>query len=274
MPTDRRRMRSKEEFIMRLRTSLLPLLAVAGLGLAACDGERSVSISTGSSSEKPRGVLKVVETLQCPETQGQLTRKGAATDGGATCWYVGPRGSSVQLRLIRLDGDPTSVLQGLEAELRRDIAGGPTGEGPQVAVNADGDRASVRLPGISVEAQGENADVRIGGFRIEAKEDAPRADATAQATASASGDASEDSVSVRADEGGAEVRVRARGDATRAKWILTDGDEAATGWRLVGYEARGPQGGPLVVALVRSRNDDKEAAFEDAEALVSLNVGD
>ncbi|HEV2082539.1 MAG TPA: methyltransferase type 11 [Brevundimonas sp.] len=253
---------------MRLRTPLLPLLAVAVFGVAACDGQRSVSISTGDSGDKPRGVLKVVETLQCPEVQGELTRKGAATDGGTTCWYVGPRGSSVQLRLIRLDGDPTSVLEGLESELRRDISGGPTGEGPQVAVNADGDRASVRLPGVSVDAEGENADVRIGGFRIEAKNDSPGA------TAGAAASASDDSVSVRADEGGAEVRVRAQGDATRAKWILTDGDDAATGWRLVGYEARGPQGGPLVAALVRSKNDDKEAAFEDAEALVSLNVGD
>lgn len=253
---------------MRLRPSLLPLLAIVGLGLAACDGERSVSISTGTSSDKPRGVLKVVETLQCPGTQGQLTRKGAVTDGGTVCSYVGPRGASVELRLVAVKGDPTTVLEGLEAELRRDVAGGPTGEGPQVAVNADGDRASVRLPGISVEAEGEKADVRIGGFRIEAKDDSP--DATATAT-SGGGD---DSVSVRADAGGAEVRVRAQGDATRAKWILTDGDDAATGWRLVGYEARGPQGGPLVVALIRSKDDDKEAAFADAEALVSLNVGD
>lgn len=255
---------------MRLRASLLPLFAVAGLALAACDGERSVSISTGGSGDKPRGVLKVVETLQCPETQGQLTRKGAATDGGTTCWYVGPRGASVQLRLIKVEGDPTAVLSRLEAELRGDVAGGPSGEGPQVAVNADGDRATVRLPGISVDAEGESADVRIGGFRIEAKDDSP----PGEAAATASADAAEDSVSVRADAGGAEVRVRAQGDATRAKWILTDGDDAATGWRLVGYEARGPQGGPLVVALIRSKDDDKEAAFEDAEALVSLNVGD
>ncbi|MBU2116144.1 MAG: hypothetical protein KJ954_00935, partial [Alphaproteobacteria bacterium] len=175
-------MSSKEEFTMRLHPSLLPLLAVAGLGLAACDGERSVSISTGAASDKPRGVLKVVETLQCPETQGQLTRKGAVTDGGTVCSYVGPRGASVELRLVAVKGDATAVLEGLEAELRRDVAGGPTGEGPQVAVNADGDRASVRLPGISVEAEGEKADVRIGGFRIEAKDDSPEPAATATAT--------------------------------------------------------------------------------------------
>lgn len=255
---------------MRLRSSLIPLLALTTLGLAACDGDRSVSISTSNDSDKPRGVLRVVETLQCPETQGQLTRKGAATSGGTTCTYVGPRGAEVQLRLVPVNDDVDAILTGLEAELRRGVAGGPTGEGPQVNVAADGDRASVRMPGISVDAEGENADVRIGGFRIEAKNDSPRA----EATATTGGDPAEDAVSVQADSGGAEVRVRAQGDATRAKWILTDGDEAATGWRLVGFEARGPQGGPLVVALVRSKDDDKDRAFEDAEALVSLNVGD
>jgi hypothetical protein len=270
MSADRRRMTQKEKPTMRLRPVLLPLVAVAGLGLAACDGERSVSISTSSTSDKPRGVLKVVETLQCPETQGRLTRKGAATDGGTTCWYVGPRGASVQLRLIKLDGDPTPTLDALEAELRKDISGGPTGEGPQVAVDADGDRARVRMPGLSVDAEGDKAQVRIGWLKIEAGNDAG---STARAEADATAEA-HDSVSVRADEGGAEVRVRAQGDATRAKWVLTDGDEAATGWRLVGYQARGPRGGPLVVALVRAKHDDEDAAFEDAEALVSLNVGD
>lgn len=255
---------------MRLRTALLPLLAVAGLTLAACDGERTFQISTSSSSDKPRGVLKVVDALQCPETQGQLTRKGAATDGGTTCTYVGPRGASVQLRLIKFEGDPGATLAALETELRRDVAGGPTGEGPQVAVDADGDRAKVSMPGLSVDAQGERAQVRIGGFRIEAGE----GESTARAEARATDPAEDDAVSVRADEGGAEVRVRAQGEATRAKWILTDGDDRATGWRLVGYEARGPQGGPLVVALVRSKDDDQDAAFEDAERLVSLNVGD
>lgn len=255
---------------MRLRSSLFPLIAVAALGLAACDGDRSVSISTSSSSDKPRGVLKVVDTLQCPETQGRLTRKGAATDGGTTCWYVGPRGASVQLRLIKVDGDATPTLDALESELRKDIAGGPTGEGPQVAVDADGERARVRMPGLSVDAEGEKAQVRIGGLKIEAGEGS----SSARAAASASSSEDEDSVSVRADEGGAEVRVRAQGDATRAKWVLTDGDDAASGWRLVGYEARGPRGGPLVVAVVRSKDDDQDQAFQDAEDLVSLNVGD
>ena len=43
--------------------------------------------------------------------------------------------------------------------------------------------------------------------------------------------------------------------------------------RVVGYEARGPVGGPLVVATVRSRDRNRERAFEDAKDLVALNAG-
>ena len=44
--------------------------------------------------------------------------------------------------------------------------------------------------------------------------------------------------------------------------------------RSVGYEARGPAGGPLVVATIRSKDRDKGSAFEDAKDLVTLNVGE
>ncbi len=66
----------------------------------------------------------------------------------------------------------------------------------------------------------------------------------------------------------------AAGEATRVSWILTDNRTSESGWRLVGYEARGPVGGPLVVATVRSRDRNRERAFEDAKDLVALNAGD
>ena len=65
-----------------------------------------------------------------------------------------------------------------------------------------------------------------------------------------------------------------RGAATRASWILTDDRETDSGWRMVGFEARGPAGGPLVVATVRSKDASRGRAFEDAEDLVKLNVGE
>ena len=70
------------------------------------------------------------------------------------------------------------------------------------------------------------------------------------------------------------IRARAGGEATRTSWILTDNRSSESGWRVVGYEARGPVGGPLVVATVRSRDGDRERALEDARALVTLNAGE
>ena len=42
---------------------------------------------------------------------------------------------------------------------------------------------------------------------------------------------------------------------------------------MVGYEARGPVGGPIVVATVRSKDRERDPVFEDARELVELNVG-
>ena len=48
----------------------------------------------------------------------------------------------------------------------------------------------------------------------------------------------------------------------------------AAGGRVVGYEARGPSGGPIVVATVRGKDRNENRVFEAAKALVTLNVGD
>jgi hypothetical protein len=248
---------------MRTQLTLAPLLFLA---LAACDGERSVSIST-TSDDKPKGVLRVVDALQCPEVQGQLTRKGTAAEGGTVCRYVGPRGAEVELRLVKLDGrDVGTALGVFETDLRKTLPRAAAADAATAVADASGDQASVSAPGIRIEAEGDRADVRIGSFRIQAND----GDAAVKA-----GEPGAESVSVQAGTDGAEVRVRVQGEATRATWLLTDTrDEAVTGWRLVGYEARGPVGGPLVVALVHSKDENRDEAFDDAVDLVSLNVGD
>ena len=68
--------------------------------------------------------------------------------------------------------------------------------------------------------------------------------------------------------------VVASGDATRASWILADNRASPGGWHRVGYEARGPVGGPLVVVTIRSRDRNGDRVFEDAKDLVTLNVGE
>lgn len=135
---------------------------------------------------------------------------------------------------------------------------------PGLRVKTDGDRADVRLPGISVKSDGENADIRVGPITIKAQ------DASSNVNISANGA----EMSVRSQGDAAEIRTRHRGSGTRASYILADDDASPKGWRMVGYEARGPEGGPLVMAVVRSKERHKDdEVFDSAKALVRRNAG-
>lgn len=301
---------------MTLRPFLIPTVC-AFAALAACDGDNSVRISsTRTENSDAKGVLKVVDALQCPLTMGSLTRKGSAQANGTVCTYVGPKGSEVSLHLVALDNEtPAEALQAFEDRLSSDLpaavarlkasadaetariqaadaasaaadtasadadraaaradgaaaaADRATVRGPGVMIDANGDDATVRLPGMRIETKGDQASVRIGGFHIDAS------DSTGAARIRGTGGNGE-SVSVNAQDDAAEIRTMAGGEATRSSWILSDNRDSASGWRLVGYEARGPVGGPLVVATVRSRDNNRGRAFNDAKALVTLNAGE
>lgn len=289
---------------MMPRPFLLPALCALA-ALAACDGDSSVRIESSHSEDSDaRGVLKVVDALQCPQTQGSLTRKGSASAGGTVCTYVGPKGAEVSLHLVPLNGEnPAAILKTFEQRLSGDlpravaaeaearkaaIEARTAGEAAETAAAAaqeaaaDAERASVRAPGVAIDAQGDDASVRLPGMRIETKGDRATVsiggfhidagDADGSVNIESSG--GEENVSVQAHQDGAEVRASAGGDATRASWILTDNRVSEAGWRLVGYEARGPVGGPLVVATVRSKDHNRGRVMEDARDLVALNVGD
>lgn len=272
---------------MRLPKPFPVLLSVllASTALAACD-EPNVRISSTSADTKSEGVLKVVEALQCPETQGVLARKGSAQAGGKVCTYAGPKGAEVSLHLVALDGkSPSEALKVFERQLAADmpqtVADLRAREADQRAREADlrareadlraaeaeaeaaGDTARVRLPGVTIDAHGDKARVRIGGLSINADDTGGTVNVRSD----------DESVDINATEAGAEVRTRGSGDATRSTWILTDGRDVQQGWRVVGYEARGPAGGPIVVATVRSKEREHDSVFDAAKALVTLNVG-
>lgn len=278
---------------MPTRSLLVPALCLAAL-TAACDGDAVRITSEHTENPDAKGALKVVETLQCPQTMGSLTRKGTAIDGGAVCTYAGPRGAEVSLHLVKLDGaSPAEALKAFEDRLSASMpqavaqleaasaegaaAGAVAGDqptsgdrasvrAPGVDIQADGDDATVRLPGLKIESKGDEASVRIGGFHIDASE--------GEAKVNIQGSEGGDSVSVQANQDAAEIRTSTGGGATRANWILTDNRPSEAGWRLVGYEARGPAGGPIVVATVRARDRERGRVFEDAKDLVTLNVGE
>jgi hypothetical protein len=289
------------------RPFLIPAVCALTALASACD-DNSVRISSSrSENNDATGVLRVVETLQCPQTIGSLTRKGSATEQGTVCTYNGPKGAEVVLHLVSLRGtDAVTALKGFEARLSTSLpdaaaqirasasadaatanASGSSNDtasvrapgvaidasgdnasvrAPGVAIESQGDKASVRLPGISINADGDNASVRIGGFHVDADNEG--------AVVNVSDGEGGDAVSVRANQDAAVVRTNASGPATRSNWILTDNRDSAAGWRLVGYEARGPAGGPIVVATVRSKDREGGRVFDDAKDLVSLNVGE
>jgi len=291
---------------MTLRPFLIPTLCAAA-ALAGC-GEGVRISSTRTEDSDAKGVLKVVETLQCPQTMGSLTRKGSASAGGTVCNYVGPKGAEVSLHLVPLDGQsPSDVLKAFEQRLSGDMpramaaigaaavqadatqaaadtaraaadtagvaadeaaAGAQTSvRAPGVAIETTGQDASVRLPGVHIDTKGDKASVRIGSLHI----DADDSDGSARITGSSPNG---DDVTINAQDDAAEIRASGGGEATRTSWILTDNRSSGSGWRVVGYEARGPVGGPLVVATVRSRDRNRERAVEDARDLVALNAGE
>lgn len=297
-----------------MRLAAVAPICLAALLTTACDGDNSVRISATETRADGKGVLKVINTLQCPETIGVLTRKGSAHDGGEHCVYTGPRGAEVSLKLIRLNDQPIETIldrveqdlmrsmphtaaslaaartaseadvaraeadiAGAEAEAARAEADASRSDGgaatleerarvrmPGVAVDAEGDRANVRLPGLTVDADGDKASVRFGSFSIEADD--------ARSSVEVSSD--DETVSVQARDDAAEIRTRAPGDAIRTTYILTDDRPAEQGWRLVGFEARGPSGGPVVIAVVRAKDRNSDGVFDSAKDLVTLNVGE
>ncbi|RJT21622.1 methyltransferase type 11 [Chakrabartia godavariana] len=275
-----------------------PVIALA-LMTAACDNPGTVRITTSSTSDSS-GVLKVVDALQCPQTQGVLTRKGSARADGS-CVYGGPRGSEVILQLVQLDGRSSAeALKSFENRLTSDLpeavaeveaenarveaeaaraeadaaraeaeaeaAAGETAQVrmPGLRVDAQGDKASVRLPGMKIEADGDRANIRIGGLTIRADDKSSRVNVSSR----------DDTVKIDATDGAARIRTSASGEAVRATFLMTGKEVSASGWRTVGYEARGPVGGPIVVATVRSKDRDPDRLFDAAKALLTLNVGD
>lgn len=296
---------------------LWPVCALALL-TAGCDdsggSSSKVRITTSSSDNDGKGVLKVVDALQCPQTQGVLTRKGSAWADGATCIYSGPRGAEVTLHLVPLNGGSSQeALKAFEDRLAADLpqalaevragearnqaeaaradaeaaradaemaradaeaaraeAQGATGStahvsAPGVRIEAQDDKATVRLPGMRIDADGDRANIKIGGITIRADDSSSQVNVRSK----------DNAVSIDAHEGAARIRTSAPGQAVRATFLMTtNGADAETGWRMVGYEARGPVGGPIVVATVRTKDRNENRIMDAAKALVTLNVGD
>lgn len=184
--------------------------------------------------------------LDCPQTQGWLTRVSMSADGGA-CEYRRSDGEQVTLTRLPLNGlGPQAAMAPIETSLKALLpprnGGAPSVPEPP-SPPGDKDSARIDVPGVHIDAHGNKAEVRVFGMTIDADND--KADIHAGLGS--------DKAVVSADENGAEVRA-ADVDASNANLVLILASEkpGPSGFRAVGYMARGPVAGPLVVAQFKS----------------------
>lgn len=239
----------------------LILLAAAALTLAACD--RAVTRTETETEVDGGAALRTVSKLDCPDKQGDLTLVSTAADGKG-CAYA-TDGAEVTLRLVALEnGDARAALDPIEAELKGLIPPPQKTAGATASVDEDGDnsgKAEINFPGLHIRADDEGADVRIGNIKIDADDEGAKVQVGAETT-------------VNANDEGAEIRTAKAGDEVRSTYILAS-DKGAGGYHVVGYEARGPKAGPIVVAVVKAQRDDRSQhdLFDDMKDLVKRNVG-
>lgn len=255
---------------MRGRLILFGGLAVAALVVSGCHGRRHFHLGF----DKP---LVVGATLTCPAQQGHLTRVSASADGKACAYRGGDQDEDVSLTLTSLNGQPASAaLTATEANLRQalPLQAAAEGEhharvdGPLVQVDADDDhghdKARVDVPFVHVDADGDKAHVKVFGVNIDAD----------NGSANINTHWGSRSTTVKAGPDGAEIRTSdTRHGAVDLIYILASDQPGPGGYHTVGYIARGPSDGPLVVATFKSRTR-RERHFhdEDLDQLLRLNV--
>ena len=257
---------------MRHSTWIAVLAATGTVALAGC-----YRAETGKTEQnaRPSGrdPVRVISKLDCPEKQGDLKRVNVAEDS-LSCAYAGVD-AEVLLRLVPLNGgDAEEALAPIEADLKVLVPSVPPVTVMKAGEEHDRNRTSIHLPGVRIDASDDGADIKIGNITINSNEGgASEVKISKNVTASDSGSDDGD-VRVRANNDGAEVRHSKRGDSIRSTLIVAS-DKATSGYSVVGYEARGPKGGPLAVATIKARHRDSgdHDVFKDMKALVRHNVG-
>ncbi|MDP1632110.1 MAG: hypothetical protein Q8L66_11900 [Caulobacter sp.] len=221
----------------------------AALALAGCD-------HPDAKRQRAEQALKVVSKLDCPETQGELKRVSAAADG-RSCAYSAD-GAEVNLTIVPLEnGDAAAALAPIEAQLRTLMPARAADKAGVKADAGDDEQVDIRLPGISIRANDAGANINVAGARI---------------------NASDDSAEIRISRN-VDIEREGRGDRRRDEGVFSRlilaSDKSTTDWKMVAYDARGPKGGPLVVATLKARadGDGDHDVLDDVDDLVRLNVG-
>ncbi|MFI4964554.1 MAG: hypothetical protein ACHP9T_04220 [Caulobacterales bacterium] len=210
--------------------------------------------------------LKTIGALDCPASQGALTRTAKNADG-ASCDYKSADGETVRLRLLPLEGrSAADALAPTRAELHA-LTPIYNRRVPAADKSEPGDRADIDLPFFHIHAVGERADVRVFGVKIHSEGD--NADVNV-------GHGHKHTV-VHAGADGAEVLAEDVGRSNASLvYVLAADKRPASGYWTVGYVAKGPAKGPLVVGEFRSteKRGRHDGDHGDIGRLIDRNLKD
>ena len=261
-------------------TLTVVLVAATAVGLGGCQRQKRADVVIGGHR------LEVGERLVCPEHQGRLDRVSQSSDGQA-CGYSGPDGSEITLSRLPVSGrSPSDALKDVQRDLASLVPTPPTlgqmgkspdgGETAKDTVHVEGtdghdspDHARIDLPGLHIHTDGDNASVKLPGVTINAQGDNAHISTGIGELKNATIDAADGAVRITSD-----MTDAGNVDET---WVVATDAPGAAGWRSVGYVARGPVSGPLVVARMRSRTEhhhDHAGGWEldDVRRLVGLSL--
>ena len=212
--------------------------------------------------------LRAPAKLDCPTDNGDLIRTAQSPDG-QWCDYAGRQGETVRLRLTPLNGQtPSAALEPVRAQLHALVPVYRKAT-PVTYGDGSGDSADVNVPFVRVHADGDRADVRLFGiFHIVDKDHDRSHDGD--------GDRVRKHATVHAGLRGAEVVADEVGrNNVSLVYVLAGGHRYASGYRAVGYIAKGPVTGPLVVAEFRSPENshrDNDGGHDDIDRLIDHNL--
>ena len=238
----------------------LPLIAVAVAAASAASLAHA-----GVRTDGPP--LRAPAKLDCPVETGDLTRTSQSPDG-QWCDYAGRGGETVRLRLAPLNGQtPSQALAPTRAQLHA-LAPVYRNATPANYSDRPGDTADVNVPFVHVHSDGDKADVRLFGIFHIVGHDHHNADIDA-------GQGRKHAV-VHAGLHGAEVIADEVGTTNASLvYVLAGNHRYASGYRAVGYIAKGPVSGPLVVAEFRSpvnNHRDNDGGHNDIDRLIDRNL--
>jgi hypothetical protein len=252
--------------------SLLCATAAVAVGAAGCHPAKLADVKFGenggvhvSSIEPLQDAVTVGARLDCPAHVGTLKRTAIAADG-ASCDYASDKGR-VHLATLNAQTDPKAALSPLRDQLDSELPGVAEKATIQVVSekSAGGaEHTKVDMPFLHVEDDGEHSRVRLLGMDIQS--DSKRSKrAKAEDSASNDTDGAAASTTPLADRG------------VKLVYVLVSGKASPDGFHVLGYVAKGPPKGKLVVATFRYRSGEKrwsdgDRNDDDIDALMALNV--